>query len=60
MHNSIDNENYSLPLCAYVAGFGKAMASHKYFAENQLSRTALFIGSPQTILHQLLNHHSQQ
>ena len=58
----MDDKNYSLPLCAYVAGFGKAMTSHKYFAENLLSRTAPwpFIGLPQTILHQLLNHHSQQ
>ena len=49
----MDDENYSLPLCAYMAGFGKAMASHKYFAENQLSRTAPFIELPQTIIHQL-------
>ena len=32
----------------------------KYFAGNQLSKTAPFIVSPQAIIYQLSNHHSQQ
>ena len=35
--------------------------NHKYFAENQIiSKTVTFITSPQAIIYQLSNHHSQQ